>query len=98
MVPAVLHETLITVEELRDQRVSYGTGVQYGPIEDGAPVARFETVETGPNPYMKVDVSPEFGISFEQRSPGRGGDVIETLAEIRSYIASEVFEPLDAFL
>jgi len=97
ILPAVLQETEITVESIRDMQITE-TEFRLGSVQDGKELAAFRTRVTGPRPQMHVEVSPFFGISFEQDGPGRGSHVVDALGVMRRCIGELVFPALEFFL
>jgi hypothetical protein len=95
--PAFVVNTAADIVFARDLYITEAV-LHLGAVEDGAKIATFRYTVTGPNPEMHVEISPEFGIAFDEGWPGRGRPVVEALGTIRRYVAEVVFPPLERFL
>ncbi len=74
--------------KLSDCRVE-GEQKWLGPLKDGAPVARFKLVPTGPN--MQVQTQFAFDITFGETEPPLAGEpVMRTLQSLSDYVGGVV--------
>jgi hypothetical protein len=95
--PAFLMGTDIDMRSVTDIHI-IDVDLHLGRVVDGAEIATFRLAITGPNPEMHVDVSPEFGIAFDDGWPGKNRPVVETLGTLRKQLADVIFPPLEVFL
>jgi hypothetical protein len=94
---AAVYGTTLEIHDTTDLLITE-TEIHTGRLEDGAPIASFRYVVTGPNPEVNFEVSPVFGIVFDEGAPGYSRYVVETLDVIRTFIGETVFPPLETFL
>lgn len=79
-------------------QVNYIQGVVPDALEHGAIVARVSIDPIPPSTEVNYDLAAQLQISFKRPVDAAGLAVVDTLADIRDYIISDVLPPLERFV